>query len=151
MVDFHYPEKDLLRVNADGSQVGETNTAGAGVHCKLCSQHATVGVNKSNFDGEIEAICLARQQLLLRLKHLKECNSSSFSQLSAKSKKINDIKQALKYLQAFKKIVKFQRVPSHAGLEGNEIADKLAKKGTTLHTIETPPQADSLKKKKKKT
>jgi hypothetical protein len=72
MVDFHYPEKDLLRVNTDGSQVGETNTAGAGVHCKLCSQHATVGVNKSNFDGELEAICLALQQLLYRLWHLKE-------------------------------------------------------------------------------
>jgi len=63
-----------------------------------------------------------------------------------KSKKINDVKQALKYLQDFKKIVIFQWVPSHAGLGGNEIADKLAKKGTTLHTKETPLQADSVKK-----
>jgi len=51
-------------------------------------------------------------------------------------------KQALKYPQAFKKIVIFQWVPSHAGLEGSEIADKLTKKGTTLHTTETPTQAD---------
>jgi hypothetical protein len=48
MVDFHYPEKDMLRVGTDGSQVDETNTAGAGVHCKLFSQYATVCVNKSN-------------------------------------------------------------------------------------------------------
>jgi len=54
-------------------------------------------------------------------------------------------KQVLKHLQAFKKIVIFQWVPSHVGLEGNEIADKLAKKGTTLHTKETPTQGDSLK------
>ena len=63
-----------------------------------------------------------------------------------KSKKINYIKQAIKHLQAFKKIVLFQWVPSHVELEGNEIADKLAKKGTTLHTTETPLQAKSLKK-----
>jgi hypothetical protein len=67
MIDFHYPEKDLLRVNTDGSQVDETNTAGARVHCKLFSWYATFGVNKSNFDGEIEAICLALEQLLYRL------------------------------------------------------------------------------------
>ena len=42
-------------------------------------------------------------------------------------------------------IVILQRVPSHVGLEGNKIADKLAKKGTTLHTKEIPLQADTLK------
>jgi len=33
---------------------------------------------------------------------------------------------------------KYLWVPSHVGLEDNEIADKLAKKDTTLHAIETP-------------
>jgi len=55
-----------------------------------------------------------------------------------KSKKINDIKQAFKHLQAFKKIVIFQWVPSHVGLDGNDIANKPAQKGTTLRTKETP-------------
>ena len=68
------------------------------------------------------------------------------SKSHTKSKKINDIKQALKHLQAFKKIVIFQWVPSHVGPEDNEIADKLAIKGITLHTKDTPLQADSLKK-----
>jgi len=36
--------------------------------------------------------------------------------------------------------------PSHVGLGGNEMADKLAKKGTTLHSKETSLQADTLKK-----
>jgi len=53
MIDLHYPEKDWLRVYTDGSEADETNTAGAGVHCKLFSQYATGGVNKSNFDREI--------------------------------------------------------------------------------------------------
>ena len=45
----------------------ESLAAGAGVQCKLFSQYATVGVNKSNYDGEIEAISLVLQQLLYRL------------------------------------------------------------------------------------
>jgi ribonuclease HI len=42
-------------------------------------------------------------------------------------------------------MVIFQWVPSHVRLYGNEIADKLAKKGTTWHTKGTPSQADTLK------
>ena len=67
MIDLHYPEKDWLRVYTDGSQVDEANTAGTEVHCKLFSQYTTAGLNKSNFDGEIEAISLALQQLVYRL------------------------------------------------------------------------------------
>jgi len=59
MIDLHYPEKDWLRVYTDGYQVDEANTAGAGVQCRLFSQYASVGVNKSNFDGETETISLA--------------------------------------------------------------------------------------------
>jgi hypothetical protein len=66
ITDLHYPEKEWLKVNTDGSQVDETNTAGAGEQCKHFSQYA-VGVNKSHFDGVIEAISLALQQLLYRL------------------------------------------------------------------------------------
>jgi len=39
-----------------------------------------------------------------------------------------------------------QCVPSHVGLQSNETADKLAKKGTTSQGKESPLQADSLKK-----
>ena len=154
MTELHYPEKDWLRVFTDGSQADEANTTWAGVHSKLFSQYATVGVKKSNFNGEIEAISLALQQLLYQLQAFEKVlilvdskaaiQAVSFTS-QPKSKKINDIKQALKHLQAFKKTVSIQWVPSHVGLEGNETADKLAKKGTTLHTKETPLQAESLK------
>ena len=59
MKDLHYPVKEWLRVDIDQSQVDETNTVEAGEHCKLFSQYATVGINKSNFGGEIEAISLS--------------------------------------------------------------------------------------------
>jgi len=45
----------------------KANTAGAAVHCKLFLQYTTVGINQSNFDGELGANCLALQQLLYRL------------------------------------------------------------------------------------
>jgi hypothetical protein len=89
-------------------------------------------------------------------KHLKKWSSQwiqkqlfkHFLPSQPKSKKIIDREQAPKHLQAFKKKVIFQWVPSRVGIEGNEIADKLAKKGTTLHAKESPLLANSLKKKK---
>jgi hypothetical protein len=66
MIDLDYPKKDWLRVYTDGSQADNANTAGA-VHCKLLLQYAALGINKSNFDGELGAICLALQQLQYRL------------------------------------------------------------------------------------
>jgi len=155
IVYLHYPEKEWLRVYTDGYQVDETNIAGAAVHCKLFFQCATVGVNKSKFDRDTEAISLALQQLMYRLQAFakvvilvdeKAAIQAVSSNSQPKSKEINNIKEALKHLQAFKKMVIFQWVPSHVGLEGNVIADKLARKGTTLHTKETPSQADSMKK-----
>jgi len=49
MTDFHYPEKDWLRVYTDGSKADGANTTRTEVHCKLFSQYATAGINKSNF------------------------------------------------------------------------------------------------------
>jgi len=37
MIDLHYPVKEWLRVNTVGSQVDETNTAGAGNTTSSCS------------------------------------------------------------------------------------------------------------------
>jgi len=65
-------------------------------HAKV--QYATVGVNKSNFDGEIEAISLALQHLLHRLQAFETVaivvdSKAAIQAVSSKSvtKKINDI------------------------------------------------------------
>ena len=132
MIELHYPEKDWLRVYTDGSRVEDANTAGASVYCNLFSQYDTAGVNKLNFDGEIEAINLALKQLLYRLQAFEQVvilvDSKSVTQAVSstsqpKTKKINDIEQALKHLKAIKKTVIFQWDQSHVGLEGNEVAD----------------------------
>ena len=71
-----------------------------------------------NFDGEIDVISLALKELLCRLKTFEKvvilvgsraAIQAVSSNSQTKPKKINDIKQALKHLQAFKKVVIFQR------------------------------------------
>jgi hypothetical protein len=42
MTDLHYPKKDWLRINTDGSQVDETNTAGAVVHRRLFTSRSLI-------------------------------------------------------------------------------------------------------------
>jgi len=111
MTDLHYPKKDWLRIYTDGPQVDETNAAGAGVHRRLFSQFDTVGVNKSSFDRDTEAVSLALHQLMYRLQvfekvvilvDLKGAIQAVSSNTQPKSKKINNIKGALRHLQAFK-------------------------------------------------
>ena len=107
MIDLHYPEKDWLRVYTDGAQADEANTAGEGVHCKLFSQYAIVEVNKSKFDGEIDAIPLALQQFLYKLQAFEKVviqvdSKAAFQAVSSnsqpQSKKVNDIKQVMSKL-----------------------------------------------------
>jgi len=110
MIDLHYPEKDWVRVYTDGSKADEANTTRAEVHCKLFSQYATAGLNKSNFAwrnrGYFPGSTTAHIQIssIWKSSHpngLKSSYSSSFFQQSTKIKEDN-IKQALKHLQAFK-------------------------------------------------
>ena len=61
-------------------------------------QYATVGVNKSNFDGEIEAISLALQQFLYRLQALEKVvilvgSKAAIQAVSSKSAKIKKDKR----------------------------------------------------------
>jgi ribonuclease HI len=49
-----------------------------------------------------------------------------------KTQTVSEIRKALHQPTALKYVV-IQWVPSHVGIHGNEIADLLAKKGTTLY------------------
>lgn len=52
----------------------------------------------------------------------------------------------LKTLQKLKVNIILQWIPSHVGIPGNEVADNLAKKGTSLHQPRGVPTVTTTKK-----
>jgi ribonuclease HI len=48
------------------------------------------------------------------------------------SKRVIEIHSSIKLLNGLQKDLKFQWIPSHCGIMGNEMADYLAKKGTEI-------------------
>jgi hypothetical protein len=55
-------------------------------------------------------------------------------------------RKTIKLLNRQGKTVFFQWVPSHVGIYGNEKADLLAKKGTSLHIKQTLPNHETIKR-----
>jgi hypothetical protein len=72
MIHLHYPEKDWVRIYTDGSKADDANTTGAEVHCKLFSQYATSGINKSNFAWRNRGCFLGSTTAQMDFKHLKK-------------------------------------------------------------------------------
>ena len=65
-INGRYPSEEYLRIYTDGSLSKIGGKAGAGIHSELFSHYISVGSNRTSFDGEITAITMALQQLLLR-------------------------------------------------------------------------------------
>lgn len=137
-----YPADEWLHVFTDGSFTKDSDCAGAGIYCKLFKFYASCGKFTSNFDGELEAIYIALSQLCARLHSFSKvvifCDSMSAIQAISSLKnnvtsKIREIRKSIKNLKDANKIITFQWVPSHIGIEGNEKADYLAKKGTKIY------------------
>ena len=57
-----------------------------------------------------------------------------------------EARKMIKLLNRQGKTVAFQWVPAHVGIHGNETADLLAKKGTTLHSKQTPLNFETIKR-----
>lgn len=112
-------------VYTDGSKIKEVRVESE-VYRHLLSYHSPVGRHNVNFDEETEAINLALKQLFLHLDDFQNAHSSSHF------KKINSLPSSQKH----KRITKIPKDPwkkysapmDHAGVEGNDTADKLAKK-----------------------
>ena len=62
-----YPSDNWLHVYTGVSQIGKNGKVGVGVYSSLFSFYHTLGDYHTNFDGEMEAIRFALEQLLLRL------------------------------------------------------------------------------------
>ena len=94
-----------------------------------------------DFDGEIEAIVTAVQQLLYRTNQFQKAVILSDSQAAIEaivnmdetpSSQIKNIRTIIKQLSNLKKKITLQWIPAHCGIHGNEKADSLAKKGTEI-------------------
>jgi len=120
----------------------------AGVFCKLFSFYIPSGRYRTAFDAEILSIQIALAQL--------HCQSENFSRVAILSDSraallsiaspeapasayILNIRLAVGDLTEKHKEVTLQWVPAHCRLQGNEIADSLAKKATKIvQKIEKP-------------
>ena len=141
-LNHRYPESEWLHVFTDGSRRASDGFTGAGVYCKLFQSYATLGRNRNAFDGEIQAIFNALQQLLWRSSSFSSSvilsDSKSAIQAIVNYKKappsntILECRDMIRQLSQLQKKIVLQWIPSHCGITGNERADELAKRGTEI-------------------
>ncbi|GFT28440.1 integrase catalytic domain-containing protein [Trichonephila clavipes] len=119
----------------DGSLLDFAQGAGIDVFSHLYSFYLHAGSLTTHFDGEVEAIHTALQQLAVRLPPIERAVilSDSTSALQALSNYNENnclrVQNCRELMGKIKGKIVFQWVPSHCGLWGNERADFLAKKG----------------------
>ncbi|VDO12442.1 unnamed protein product [Rodentolepis nana] len=114
---------------------------GASVYSELFSFFAVARHNRSAFEGEIEAIRIALCQLscldtkFTKAVVLSDSQSAINSIGSREPPKTAEIKECRKLYQMLReknKTVVLQWIPSHCGINGNELADALVKKWTII-------------------
>ncbi|GFU99454.1 uncharacterized protein LOC103524116 [Trichonephila clavipes] len=129
---------EWLHIYTDGSLLDFAQGAGIGVFSHLFSFYLHAGPLTTHFDGEVEAIHIALQQLAVRLPPIERAVilSDSISALQALSNYNENnclhVQNCRELLGKIKGKIVFQWVPSHCGLWENERADFLAKKGTGI-------------------
>lgn len=149
-----YPPTEWLRIYTDGSYTDKDGRAGAGIYSSLFSHYTSVGENKTNFDAEVKAIQIAVQQLIYRPQAFHKAvllidSKAAIQAIAANnpptSEIIKETRTLIKQLTNLGKQIHFQWVPSHVGIEGNERADSLAKKGTHVIPEKSQPNFESEK------
>ncbi|GFW51810.1 uncharacterized protein LOC103524116 [Trichonephila clavipes] len=136
-INTRFPPEEWLHIYTDGSLLDFAQGAGIGVFSHLFF-YLHAGPLTTHFDGEVEAIHIALQQLAVRLPPIERAVilSDSTSALQALSNYNENnclrVQNCREFLGKIKGKIVFQWVPSHCGLWGNERADFLAKKGTGI-------------------
>ncbi|GFS97092.1 uncharacterized protein LOC103524116 [Trichonephila clavipes] len=137
-INTRFPPEEWLHIYTDGSLLDFAQGTGIGVFSHLFSFYLHAGPLTTHFDGEVEAIHIALQQLAVRLPPIERAVmlSDSTSTLQALSNYNENnclrVQNCRELLGKIKGKIVFQWVPSHCGLWGNERADFLAKKGTGI-------------------
>ncbi|GFU92494.1 RNase H domain-containing protein [Trichonephila clavipes] len=120
----------------ESSRIGRGGSTDHDDH--LFSFYLHAGLLTTHFDGEVEAIHIALQQLAVRLPPIERAVilSDPTSALQALSNYNENnclrVQNCRELLGKIKGNIVFQWVPSHCGLWGNERADFFAKKGTGI-------------------
>jgi len=128
-----HPEQYWLHIYTDGALTESNGKAGAGarIHCKLFSFYLTLGHHATQLDGELEAMNIAISQIVGRIESFKKAvifsdSTAAIHSLTKadalSSKRVTEIYSSIKQLKGFQKDIKFQWVPSHFGVMGNEMA-----------------------------
>ncbi|GFY14537.1 uncharacterized protein LOC103524116 [Trichonephila clavipes] len=136
-INTRFPPEEWLHIYTDSSLLDFSQGAGIGVFSHLFF-YSHAGPLTTHFDGEVEAIHIALQQLAVRLPPIERAVilSDSTSALQALSNYNENnclrVQNCRELLGKIKGKIVFQWVPSHCGLWGNERADFLAKKGTGI-------------------
>ncbi|GFU20073.1 uncharacterized protein LOC103524116 [Trichonephila clavipes] len=137
-INTRFPPEEWLHIYTDGSLLDFAQGAGIGVFSHLFSFYLHACPLTTHFDGEVEAIHIAFQQLAVRLPPIERAVilSDSTSALQALSNYNENnclrVQNCRELLGKIKGKIVFQWVPSHCGLWGNKRADFLAKKGTGI-------------------
>ncbi|GFV65579.1 uncharacterized protein LOC103524116 [Trichonephila clavipes] len=137
-INTRFPPEEWLHIYTDGSHLDFAQGAGIGVFSHLFSFYLHAGPLTTHFDGEVEAIHIALQQLAVHLPLIERAVilSDSTSALQALSNYNENnclrVQNCRELLGKIKGKIVFQWVPSHCDLWGNERADFLAKKGTGI-------------------
>ncbi|GFS79338.1 probable RNA-directed DNA polymerase from transposon BS [Trichonephila clavipes] len=151
-INTRFPPEEWLHIYTDGSLLDFAQGAGIGVFSHLFSFYLHAGPLTTHFDGEVEAIHIALQQLAVRLPPIERAVilSDSTSALQALSNYNENnclrVQNCRELLGKIKGKIVFQWVPSHCGLWGNERADFLAKKGTASRVARDKPWSTLCKK-----
>ena len=132
-----YPLDNWTHIYTDGSLTDCDEGAGAGGTCFFSFYKS--GKNTTNFDGEIDAIYTSLQNLFIWLQNCQNIVILSDSKAAVqasincpKMEKIKEIQSMLKQIQSFSKTIILQWIPAHCGIQGNEKANILAKKGSKI-------------------
>ena len=135
MLEERYPQEAWIRVFTDGSATDAVRNGGAGVYIQFPSgetqtEAKPTGLHCTNYRAEVEALTHAANTISSRIDQDKQVVflTDALSVLQAvTNSKLPQLQQALNNIKCLRTVL--QWIPSHCGIEGNEQADKMAKRG----------------------